>query len=37
MKEFFEIWKEISVREWLEAAVLVIAMLGVMCALILSI
>lgn len=36
MKEFREIAREISLREWIEAAVLVVALLAVMYALILS-
>ena len=36
MKGFIEIAKEISLREWIEAAVLVVALLALMYALILS-
>ena len=37
MKEFREIAREISLREWLEATVLVIALVAVLYALILSV
>ena len=37
MKEFREIAKEISLREWIEATVLVIALVAVLYALILSV
>ena len=37
MKEFREIAKDISLREWIEATVLVIALVAVLYALILSV
>lgn len=37
MKEFREIAREISLREWIEATILVIALVAVLYALILSV